>query len=63
MQSKSNAWLSWAAVVVPGFVTASTWPLTVGWPFVDRVAVAVAVALAVFAAVYLVIKAAERNKN
>ena len=56
-----NAWLSWVAVVVPAFATALTWPLTAGWPLLDRMAVAVATALAVFAGVYLVAKARERN--
>ena len=63
MGPQRNAWLAWTAVVVPGFATALTWPLTEGWPFIDRVAVAVATALAVFAVVYLVAKAAERNNG
>ena len=63
MGPQRNAGLTWTAVVVPGFATASTWPLTVGWPFVDRVAAAVATALAIFAVVYLVFKAAERNNR
>ncbi len=58
---QKNPWLAWAAVVVPGFATALTWPLTEGFPLVNRVAVAVAVALAIFAVVYLATKALERN--
>jgi hypothetical protein len=61
VQPSKNAWLSWAAVVVPAFATALTWSLTAGWPLVDRVAIAVAAALAVFAGVYFVVKAGGRN--
>jgi hypothetical protein len=48
-----NPLLSWAAIVVPGFATALSWPLTTGLPFVNRVAVGVAVALAIYAVIYL----------
>jgi len=59
--AQKNPWLAWAAVVVPGFATALTWPVTQGWPLLNRVAVGVALGLAIFAVVYLVAKARERN--
>ena len=58
---KENPWLKWAAVVVPGFATALTWPATEGWPLLNRIAVGVAVGLAIFAVVYLAARAGERN--
>jgi len=61
--AQKNPWLAWAAIVVPGLATALTWPLTAGWPVLDRVAVAVAVALPIFAVVYVAAKFAERNRR
>jgi len=58
---QKNPWLAWAAIVVPGFAMALTWPATEGWPLINRVAVGVAVGLAIFAVVHLAAKARERN--
>jgi hypothetical protein len=59
--AQNNPWLAWAAIVVPGLATAFTWPLTEGWPLIDRTAVGVAAGLAIFAVVYLATKSRERN--
>jgi fatty acid desaturase len=58
---QKSPWLAWAAIVVPAFATALTWPLTAGWPLLNRVAVAVAVGLAIYAAVYLAAKGVDRD--
>jgi hypothetical protein len=58
---RENPWLKWAAFIVPGFATALTWPATEGWPLLNRIAVSIAVGLVIFAAVYLVAKAGDRN--
>ena len=55
-----DAWLRWAAFVLPAFATALTWRLTERLAFVDRVAIAVAVALAIYGVVHLVIKGRPR---
>lgn len=53
MQLPTNhSWLSWSAVVLPGMATSLTWPLTIGLPFVNRVAIGVALALALYALVH-----------
>jgi hypothetical protein len=49
---RNGSWSSWAAVVLPGFATAVTWPLTDALPFVNRVAIGVAVALVLYALVH-----------
>jgi hypothetical protein len=59
--AQKNPWLTWAAIVVPAFATALTWPLTASLPFVNRVAVAVAAGLAIFAVIYLAAKAGRRG--
>jgi hypothetical protein len=59
--TQNDPWLTWAAIVVPGFATALTWPLTAGLPLVNRMAEAVAAGVVVFAVVYLAAKGRERN--
>jgi hypothetical protein len=60
---QKNPWLAWAAIVVPGFGMALTWPATEGWPLVNRIAVGVAVGLTIYAVVYLLAKASDRNRR
>ena len=56
-----DPWLGWAAFVVPGLATALTWRFTAGFPFVNRVAIAVAVALAVYGVIHVLVKGLPRR--
>ena len=56
-----DPWLGWAALVVPAFVTALSWRLTGGLPWLDRVAIAVAAALAVYGVVVVCVKGFRRR--
>ena len=56
-----DPWLAWAAFVVPALATSFTWRLTVGLPFVNRVAIAVAAALVVYGVVYVIAKGLPRR--
>lgn len=58
--AQKDPWLAWAALVIPGFASGITWPLTVALPFVHRVAIAAATALVIFAVVYVIVKGLPR---
>ena len=51
-----DAWLAWAAFVLPAFATAFSWRLTEGLAFAERVAIAVAAALGVYGVVHVTAK-------
>jgi hypothetical protein len=55
-----DAWLGWAAFVLPAFATALTWRLTEGLAFVNRVAIAVATALVIYGVVHVIAKGLRR---
>jgi hypothetical protein len=59
--NENEAWLGWAALVVPGFATALTWRLTTGLPLVNRLAIAVAAALVVYGLVHVLVKGLPRR--
>ena len=56
-----DPWLGWAAFVVPGLATALTWRFTAGFPFVNRVAIAVAAALVVYGVIHVVVRGLPRG--
>ena len=56
-----NPWLAWAAFVVPALATGLTWRWSVGLPWVNRVAIAVAAALIVYCIVYVIAKGLPRR--
>lgn len=55
--------LKWLSVVLPGTLAGVTWPATIGLPWLNRVAIAVAVGLALFTVVHFAVRAALRDRG